>query len=568
MFTRSLRRQRLGWRPVLLLITVLVLVAAACSPAAETADQPSGGDGGGEVQNPDLLVVTTDDEPESIDPAAIEDNGLGRAAVMYAYDRLLDIPAGTNELHPMLSTEVPTIENDLISKDGLTYTFPLRDDVTFHDGGNLTAEAVKYSWERVTTMNLPEGQSEAFANIAQMRAVDDHTFEVKLKEVDASFLYGVVASMPASVVNPEVVEANGGVVANEPNEFMAQNMPGSGVYKFVDWQRGERLAFEINEDYWGEPAQLDLRWLNVQDPNVSTLGLRAGDYDIIEGVPSIIADVEGAPGVVVNTDTPGLQLLQIGFNLKYNPEDLPRGDDIPADFFHDVRVRQAFSYAFDYEAMINGPLSGAATRGSFVLPQGMFGYDENAPIYDYDPERAEELFRETGWLDRGFTASVIAEEDSGFEAQALILKDGIESISPNMRIQVLALPEARFDEMMATQPIPAALWSWTTPEFRDPHAYFLDSVHPNGRWGQLAGIAEGFSNPGELARMIEEAQQELEPGARAELYSELQAAVYEEAPSIFPAQEAAVLAYREWLDEVVANPMWPRPALRYSLYGK
>jgi peptide/nickel transport system substrate-binding protein len=569
MFSRMSGRQRLILRPVLSLLTVLALTAVACSPAADTGGNGgSGGDGGGEVQNPSMLVVTTDDEPENLDPAAIEDNGLGRAAIMYGYDRLLQILAGSNELSPMVATEVPTVENGGISKDGRTYTFPLRDDVTFHDGGNLTAEAVRYSWDRVMTMNLPEGQSEAFENIARMRAVDDHTFEVTLKEVDASFLYGVVASMPASIVNPEVVEANGGVVKNKPNEFMAQNMAGSGVYRFVDWQRGERLSFEINEDYWGEPAKLDLQWNNVQDRNVATLGLRAGDYDIIEGVPDLISDVEGAPGVVVDTDTPGLQLLQIGFNLKYNVEDLPRGDDIPADFFHDVRVRQAFSHAFNYQAMIDGPLSGAATRGSFILPQGMFGYDENAPIYEYDLERAEELFRETGWIDRGFTVSVIAEEDSGFEAQALILKDGIESISPNMRITVLALPEARFDEMMASQPIPAALWSWTTPEFRDPHAYFMDSVHSEGRWGQLAGIAEGFSNPDELDRMIEKAQQELEPTAREELYSGLQASVYEEAPSIFPAQEAAVLAHRDWLTDVVANPMWPRPALNYALYGK
>jgi peptide/nickel transport system substrate-binding protein len=567
MLTSRFGRRRLRWAG-LALFMALVFMAAACNPAADTGEEASGGQGTEDVKNPGVLVATTDDEPENLDPAAIEANGLGRAAVMYGYDRLLDIPAGSNELAPMLSTQVPTLENGGISEDGLTYKFPLRDDVRFHDGSKLTAEDVVYSWDRVITMNLPESQTDAFTGIRDMRAVDDYTFEVTLKDVDASFLYNTVASMAASVVNPDVVEANGGVVQNQPNEYMSQNMAGSGVYRFVNWQRGERITFEINEDYWGEKAKLDLRWLNVQDRNVSTLGLRAGDYDIDEGVPDIISDLEGAPGVALNTDTPGLQLLQIGFNLKYNPEDLPRGDDVPADFFHDVRVRQAFSYAFDYDAMISGPLSGAATRGAFVIPQGMFGYDDSAPIYPYDPERAEELFRETGWLERGFTVSIIAEEDSGFEAQALILKDGIESISPNMRIQVLALPEARFDEMMAQQPIPAALWSWTTPEYRDPHSYFIDSVHPDGRWGELAGLAQGYSNPGELATMIEKAQRELDPGRREQLYAELQRATYEEAPSIFPAQESAVLAYREWLNGVVANPMWPRPALRYSLYDK
>jgi peptide/nickel transport system substrate-binding protein len=559
------RRSSAGARLGALLGAVL-LVAGACNPAADTGDQQSGATG--EIKNPGVLVVTTDDEPESLDPAAIEDNGLGRSAVMLGYDRLLDIPEGTNELAPSVATEVPSVDNGLISEDGLTYTFNLRDDVKFQDESDLTADDVKYSWDRVMTMNLPEGQAQNFVSINEIRVVDDYTLEVELKEVDASFLYNVVASMPASIVNPDVVEANGGITPEQPNEFMSQNMAGSGQYRLVTWETGERLTFEINEDYWGEPAKEDLRWLNVQDPNVSTLGLRAGDHDIIEGVPAIIPDVEGAPGVIVNTDTPGLQLLQIGFNMNYRVEDLPKGDDIPADFFHNVRVRQAFSHAFDYESFIEGALSGAATRGSFFIPEGMYAHDENAPIYDYDLEKAEELFRESGWWDRGFTVSVIAEEDSSFTDQALILKDGIESLNPNFHVNVLALPEARFDELMARQPIPVAMWSWTTPEFRDPHAYYLDSAHPEGRWGTLAGLGRGYENPDEIAQMIEDANRELDPQARAELYAELQQVIYEQAPSILPAQEAVVLAYRDWLTNVSGNPMWPRPGLRYSLYGK
>lgn len=557
--SRPLRR----WR-VSALFVVLLLVAA-CNPAADESDSEGGG---GEVQNPDFLVITTDDEPETLDPAGAADNGLGRAAVMYGYDRLLDVGPDTIELSPMLATEVPTLENGLISEDGLTYTFPLREDVTFHDGSDLTADDVVYSWERVMTMNLPEGQAFLFENIEEMRAVDDYTFEVTLKEVDASFLYGTVGAMPASIVNPEVVEENGGVADNEPNEFMDANMAGSGVYKFVNWQRGERLNLEINEDYWGEKAKLDLRWLNVQDPNVSTLGLRAGDYDMIEGVPAIIGDIEGAPGVELKTDTPGLQLLQIGFNLRFNEEDLPEGDTVPADFFHDVRVRQAFNYAFDYQAMIDGPLFGAATRGSYVLPQGLYGYDPEAPIFDYNLDRAEELFKETGWWDEGFTVSVIAEEDSSFTDQALILKDGLEGLNPKFRVNVQALPEARFDELMAQDPIPVAMWSWTSPEFRDPHAYMLDSAHPDGRWGTIAGFENGYEDPDAIADMITAAQRELDPDARAELYSELQQVLFDEAMWIFTAQESAVLAYRDWLTGVTVNPMWPRPALRYSLYGK
>lgn len=542
----------------------LVLVGG-CSPAAESGD---GGGGGGEVQNPDVLTVATDDEPETLDPAGIADNGLGRSAVLAAYDRLVDIdPAGT-ELIPSVATEVPTVDNGGISEDGLTYTFQLRDDVVFHDGRALVAEDVVYSWERVMTMDLPEGQAEIFEIIESMEAPDDQTFVVQLREVAAPFLYDVVASMPASIVNPEQVEANGGVEPGTPNEWMAQNMAGSGQYRLTSWERGERINFEVNEDYWGEKAQEDLRWFNVQDPNVYTLGLRAGDYDIIEGIPTIIPDVEGADGVVVNPETPGLQLLQIGFNMNIPVDQLPEGDTVPADFFHDKRVRQAFNLAFDYEAMNGSVLSGAATRGSFFIPEGMYGHDPDAPKYEYDLEEAERLLTEAGWWDEGFTISLVAEEDSVFEAQSLILKDGLESLNPAFSVNVMALPESRFDEIMATQPIPAAMWSWTTPEFRDPHAYFMDSAHPDGRWGTLAGLGEGYENPDEIAGLIEDAYRELDPDARAEIYSELQELMYEEAPSILPAQENIVLAYRDWLDDVVANPMWPRPGLRYSLYSK
>jgi peptide/nickel transport system substrate-binding protein len=555
---------RLRGRVCVAAILTCGMVGAACSPAADTDD--SGG--AGDVKNPDVLTVATDDEPEGLDPAAVEDNGLGRSAIMAGYDRLLDIdPAGT-DLVPSVATEVPTIDNGGISEDGLTYTFQLRDDVKFHDGSDLTAEDVVYSWERVMTMNLPEGQAQNFETIESVSAPDAATFEVQLSQVDASFLYNVVASMPASIVNPDIVDANGGVEADTPNEYMSQNMAGSGQYILTSWERGERINFEVNDDYWGEPAKTDLRWFNVQDPNVYALGLRAGDYDIIEGIPTIIPDIEGAPGVTVNPDTPGLQLLQIGFNMNIPVDELPEGDTIPADFFHDKRVRQGFNYAFDYEAMKAGPLSGAATRGSYFIPEGMYGHDPEAPKYDYNLEEAERLFKEAGWWDEGFTISLIAEEDSVFTNQSLILKDGLEGLNPKFRVNVMALPESRFDELMAETPIPVGMWAWTTPEFRDPHSYFMDSAHPEGRWGTLAGLGEGYEDPDGIASMIEAANSELDLDARAELYSELQQVMYDEAPSILPAQENIVLAYRDWLTDVSANPMWPRPGLRYSLYGK
>src|SRR3546814_8655579 len=86
------------------------------------------------------------------------------------------------ELIPALATEVPTLENGLISEDGLTYTFPIRQGVKFHDGSDLTAQDVKFSWDRVMTMDLPEGAADTLIDIvAETEVADDHTFRVMLK---------------------------------------------------------------------------------------------------------------------------------------------------------------------------------------------------------------------------------------------------------------------------------------------------------------------------------------------------------------------------------------------------
>ena len=131
----------------------------------KTATPEGEGGGGGEgeapseVKNPGVFVHALGGEPESLDPAATTDGGFGNRAIIQMYDFLVDIPPDSADPVPMIATEVPTKENGLVSPDGLTYTFPIRQGVKFHDGTDLNADDVKFSWDRVMTMNLPEGQA-------------------------------------------------------------------------------------------------------------------------------------------------------------------------------------------------------------------------------------------------------------------------------------------------------------------------------------------------------------------------------------------------------------------------
>src|SRR3546814_20295036 len=97
------------------------------------------------------------------------------------------------ELIPALATEVPTLENGLISEDGLTYTFPIRQGVKFHDGSDLTAQDVKFSWDRVMTMDLPEGAADTLIDIvAETEVAATPTFRVLWKRPTATLLHAAI----------------------------------------------------------------------------------------------------------------------------------------------------------------------------------------------------------------------------------------------------------------------------------------------------------------------------------------------------------------------------------------
>jgi peptide/nickel transport system substrate-binding protein len=559
-----------GWSLIILIVVTLAACGDGTTDGTEGPGGTSGTTGpvaGEDVPNPDVLVVTVNDDVFNLDPAAVNGNDVGMDVILNVYDRLVAIAAEDGAVIPSLATEVPTLDNGLISEDGLTYTFNLREGVVFSDGSDLTAEDVKFSWDRVVEMALPEGQSELFSNVASTTVVDDFTFEVTLTNVDASFLAFLAAHPVASVVSTDAVEANGGVVAGQPNEYMAQNMVGTGPYTLASWERGDRMTFDINEEYWGEPAHLPVRWELIVDSPAA--GLQAREYDIVDISPTDVPSIEPIEHAVVDTSILDLQVLQIGMNMNIAEGALPEGDTIPLDFFQDVRVRQAFNYAFEYQGYIDGILGGLGGRGSFLLPVEMYGYDPAAPVYETDPAMAEQLFRDAGYWDEGFTISIMSDQThEGFTGAALTLKDSIEALNPNFHVNVLAVPEAQFDEALATDPLPMAMWSYTSSQYSTPDAYLFDSAVSDGRYGAVNSFVDGYSDPEAIDELILSARTTLDEEERLEILSEIQTVLYEEAMWIMPANEGAPSASGNWVKGHIENPMWPRPSQYWALYDK
>jgi peptide/nickel transport system substrate-binding protein len=522
-----------------------------------------------EVPNPGLLVYAADDEPSTLDPAAVEPGEGGETIILQVYDRLLEFATDGPTLIPSLATEIPTVENGMISADGLTYKFPIRQGVVFHDGTPLTASDVKVSWDRAMTLALPEGNASLLSDIvASTEVVDDFTFQVTLKEPSAAFLNSVVVAMVASVISEDAIAANGGVVAGEPNLFLTDSTVGTGPYQLAAWNRNENLQLSIFDGYWGEPAKLDVRIDIGANPDIRVLGLRAGEYDVIETDPSFIADIEGAEGVNIFREGLLLEPLHIGFNLNIPEGALPPEDTIPVDFFHDPRIRQAFNYAFNYEGFINGPLGGYGAPMPHYLPIGIFGYDPEAPVYTTDLAKAEALFREAGVWDEGFSVSVITEEGNLFALMSLVLKDSIESLNPKFKVNVLAVAESVFDDALVQEPLQYAMWAKNGDPAADPHAYFAAYIHPDGDWGTVHGMRNGYQDADKIAGLIDQGALELDVTKRAAIYAELQRLTFEDPMWVIGAQEGIVMAYRDYVQGFAMQPLWPRPSLKFAIFDK
>ena len=545
-------------------ITVTASIAAMALAIGGCTGAAGGGDG--EIRNAGLIVHHQNAEPTSLDPARTEQGEKGEAFIDNVYERLLDVGTDGPDLIPSLATEVPTTENGLVSEDRLVYTFPLREGVVFHDGTDFSADDVVFSWERVMTMNLPEGQAAALVDsVESVVAVDDFTVEVTLTEPDASFLYSVVLNTAASVVSPEAVEENGGVVADTPNEWMDTNMVGTGPYTFGEWRRGESLSMDIFEGYWGEPAKANVLWDITPEESSRVLALIAGDADIIDLSPSNVTDVEEAEGVSIITGGLLLEPIHLGFNMR--SDNLPSGDTIPADFFADKRIRQAFNYAFDYDTYINSFLDGYGARYTAYVPQGVFGYDESAPVYEYDLEKAAELMEQTPYWEQGFTVSVLVQAgEPEFEGVALLMKDGIEKLNPNFRVNVVNQAETQFDEALGADPVPYALWVKNADPGADPHQFFDPHQHPDGDWGSKHGMRDAYEDPDRIADLIDAGKATVNPDERFEIYAELQRLLYEDPMWVYAAQEGLAFPYRTWLEGFVVNPLWRGP--HYEYYSK
>ncbi len=262
-----------------------------------------------------------------------------------------------------------------ISEDGLTYTFNLRDGVSFHDGTSFTAEDVVFSLDRARAEDTTNAQAALFAGIDSVEAVDDTTVAITLSAPNGAFLFNL-AWGDAVIVAPESVETN------------ATNPVGTGPFVFSEWVQGDRVELTRNADYWGEMPALEAATFRfISDPNAAFAALMAGDVDAfpVFPAPETLSQFEADPrfNVIVGS-TEGETILST--NNQSPPLD-------------DIRVRQAIAHAINRQDIIDGAMFGYGTPiGTHFAPHHP-DYVDLTENSRFDPDRSRILLAEAGVSD-------------------------------------------------------------------------------------------------------------------------------------------------------------------------
>jgi len=372
------------WRGLCWLIALLLVVAACSAETSTETSEPfssttqsevtSSTTGGattteGQPATGGAMTVALAGEPTTLD--------LGEASFVPTNMILLYnvveplLYADSDGLHPLLADSWD------VSDDGLTYTFHLV-EATFHDGTELTADDVVFTFNRHReSENFPYGSLDLIETIT---AVDDRTVEIGLTNPSNAFLRDMARGA--------------GIVLNEDSIDLAGEAPvGTGPFQVTEWQRDQFISIVAFEGYWGEPAQLDeVTWRFIEDQNAAVSALQAGDVDVL-------ARLEAPERARELADDPNFQVME------------QASDDFWSVFINnaappldDQRVRQAIVHAIDKQAYVDATFGGFGFPTCGWLSVDNYAYEEYCP-YEYDPEAGAALLAEAGYAD-GLTLSM------------------------------------------------------------------------------------------------------------------------------------------------------------------
>jgi peptide/nickel transport system substrate-binding protein len=385
------------------------LKACSSNETASTSSAPAESTaGGGEVSDATLTVVQGGGFPNSLDLHRVGTNRPAYGISWAIYDRLMTFGKKTLD-DGSVSYDYTVLEPELaesweMAEDGMSVTFKLRQDATFHDGTPVTANDVKWSFDRAVSIGgFPSFQMKAGAleNPDQFEVVDDQTFRVKFLRPDKLTMIDMAVPIPV-IINAKLVEPH--LTEEDPwgAEWLNNNDAGSGAYTIKEYKPNERIVLERFEEWKSGPLPQvkEVIVLNVPEAGNRRALLEKGDIDVNFDLSEKDQKELAASGNFTVVSTP-IENCLYSVDMHANPQ--LNGEENP---FADVNVRQAVSYAIPYDAIMETALYGQAVPmygGKSAKPDSI-AWPQPSP-YNTDLEKAKALMAESSYPD-GFETTL------------------------------------------------------------------------------------------------------------------------------------------------------------------
>ena len=493
---------------LLLALVMVAAVFAACNKGEE------------EEAKKDTLIVGIESDPRSLDPAISID--VHSASVTgNIYETLLALDANKNII-PKLA-EYKQI-------DDITYEFYVKKGVKFHNGEELKAADVVFTFQR--GIETPQLQY-IFDQIDASTIVekDEYPVWLQLRQPSASFLSNLT-STSAVVVNKKAVTEYGEDYPNHPI--------GTGPMKFVSWEKNVECIVERFEDYYGpKPEMKKIIFRPIVELTSRTIELESGAVDMALGIPATdLKRVEDHADLRIES-TVGYSMRYVGFNCSVAP-------------FDNELVRQALSHAVDAEGIAQALRGEAEKVTAAPYSHAMMYYDESVGHISYDPALAKQLLAEAGYPD-GFKTTIVADERKERTDIATIVQQQLAEIGVTAEIKVMEWGTFLDATYAGNTEIYVMGWSAATP---DPD-YVVYNVFHSSMQGEGGNMS--FVNDPRVDDLIERGRTSSDFNERAKIYAELQALLKDLCPWIYLYAENLYTGVSEKIDHVELQPSGVHP---------
>lgn len=495
MFTRR--------RVVLACIAVLVTSACTGGGGGDGSGAPEGQQGSRDVR------VQLYQAPTSFNPL-IASIGPNQLMGQLHWDSLLSLDADNN-IDPRLA------ESWEVSDDGMTWTFNLRDDVTWSDGEPFTAEDVVFTYELYANPASGSAGVGRFANVegaaefaegsadsvAGFQAPDEYTFVVSLTEPNTALPATLVE--PILFVLPEHVVSEFPVEGLTDNQFFREPTVGLGPYVFDRWVGDDQVEFHANSQY-GTELGLDRVFAQFLATDVALAQLETGEIDFAQVAAVDAASVEDMAGVALHrTEGAGVMALHSALD---------------SGKLADVRVRQAIMHAIDRDAIVEQVLAGEGKVVDTLIHGPDWAVPDDLTHYDYDPERARELLAEANWDSSTPVRLEIIPGQRDRDTTVTIVAGQLEEVGIDAAVE--QMEAAQIGEAVGNRDFDLLISSYGV--------FNLDPVLMNDRlMCDAGGNLTGYCNP-ELDALLSQGIATTDQAEREDIYAEAQRIVNSEIP--------------------------------------